>query len=52
MAVLAVGGEIDRIARAFERGPQLPAQIGFVLDDQDPHGSFPSCDRAHGANDD
>ena len=37
MAVLAVGGEIDRIARAFERRPQLAAQIGLVLDDQHPH---------------
>ena len=37
MAVLAVGGEIDRIARAFERRAQLAAEIGLVLDDQDPH---------------
>ena len=37
MAVLAIGGEIDRITGAFEGGAQLAAQIGFVLDDQDPH---------------
>ena len=37
MAVLAVGGEVDRIAGAFERRAQLAPEIGFVLDDQDAH---------------
>ena len=37
MAVLAVGGEVDRIAGALERRAQLPPEIGFVLDDQDAH---------------
>ena len=37
MAVLAVRGEIDRITGALERGPELAAQIGLVLDDQNPH---------------
>ena len=37
MTVLAIGGEIDRIARAFERRAELPPQIGFVFDDQDAH---------------
>ena len=37
MAVLAVGGEIDRIAGASQGRAQLPAQIGLILDDQDPH---------------
>ena len=34
---LAVGGEVDRIARAFQRVLELLAQIGFVLDDQNAH---------------
>ena len=37
MPVLAVGGEVDRIARAFERRAQLAAEIGLIFDDQDPH---------------
>ena len=37
MAVLAVGGEVDGIARALERRAQLPPEIGFVFDDQDTH---------------
>jgi hypothetical protein len=37
MAVLAVGGEIDGIARAFQRGAKLPPEIGFVLNDQNAH---------------
>ena len=37
MAVLAVGGEIDGIARAFQRRAQLAAEIGFVFDDQNAH---------------
>ena len=41
MAVLAVGGEIDRITRAFERRAQLPAEIGFVFDDQNAHHGSP-----------
>ena len=41
MAVLAVGGEIDRIAGAFERRAQLAPEIGFVLDDQNAHAMLP-----------
>ena len=37
MAVLAVGGEIDRIAGAFERRAQLAPEVGFVFDDQYAH---------------
>ena len=37
MAVLAVGGEVDRIARALERRAQLPPEIGLVFNDQDTH---------------
>ena len=37
MAVLAVGGEIDGIAGAFERRAQLAPEIGFVFDDQNAH---------------
>ena len=41
MAVLAVGGEIDGIAGAFERRAQLAPEIGFVLDDQNAHAMLP-----------
>ncbi len=37
MAVLAVGREVDRIARALERRAQLAPEIGFVFDDQNAH---------------
>ena len=37
VAVLAVGGEVDGIARAFERRAQLAPEIGFVFDDQNAH---------------
>jgi hypothetical protein len=37
VAILAIGGEIDGIASAFQRRAQLPAKIGFVFDDQDAH---------------
>ena len=37
MAVLAVGGEVDRIAGALERRAQLPPEVGFVFDDQNAH---------------
>jgi hypothetical protein len=41
MTVLAVGREVDRIARALERRAQLAAEIGFVFDDQDTHSISP-----------
>src|SRR3546814_19073970 len=34
MPFLAIGGEVDRIARAFERVLELLAQAGLILDDQ------------------
>jgi hypothetical protein len=37
VAVLAVGREVDRIARAFERRAELATEIGFVFDDQNAH---------------
>ena len=37
MAVLAIGREVDRIARALERRAQLATEIGFVFDDQNTH---------------
>jgi hypothetical protein len=37
MALLAIGGEIDRIARAFQRVTELLPQVRFVLDDQKSH---------------
>ena len=41
MAVLAVGGEVDRIARAFQRRAELAPEIGFVFDDQNAHRCSP-----------
>src|SRR6185437_1320160 len=41
MAVLPVGREIDRIARAFERRAQLAPEIGLVFDDQNAHRCSP-----------
>ena len=43
MAVLAVGGEVDRIAGAFERRAQLAPEIGFVFDDQNAHCMLPGA---------
>jgi hypothetical protein len=37
VAVLAVGREVDGIARALESRAQLPPEIGFVFDDQNAH---------------
>ena len=42
MAVLAVGGEVDGIAGAFERRAQLAPEIGFVFDDQNAHSCPPN----------
>ena len=50
MAVLAVGGEVDGIARAFERRAQLPAEIGFVFDDQDAHSMLPGAVHVRAVN--
>ena len=41
MPLLAVGGEVDGIACALQRGAELLAQIGFVLDDQYAHCGSP-----------
>src|SRR5438270_3415635 len=43
MAVLAIGGEVDGIARTFKGGAQLPPEIGFVFDDQDTHSRLPGA---------
>ena len=43
MAILPIGGEVDRIARTFERRAQLAAEIGFVFDDQDTHSMLPGA---------
>jgi hypothetical protein len=37
MAVLAIGGEVDRIARTLECRAELAAERGFVFDDQNAH---------------
>ena len=37
VALLAVGGEVDRIAGIAQAVVQLPRQIGIVFDHQDPH---------------
>jgi hypothetical protein len=41
VAILAVGGEIDRIAGAFEGRAKLPSQVRLVFDDQDTHSLIP-----------
>jgi len=41
MAVFAVGRKVDGIAGGFQRGFQLLAEGGFILDDQDAHCVFP-----------
>ena len=56
MPLLAIGGEVDGIARTLQRGTQLAAEIGFVLDDQDVrtrhrpsfHPSRPALERGAG----
>src|SRR5690606_19012228 len=46
MPVLAIGREIDGIARPLQRRLELRAQRGFVLDYQNPHsGAFPLRNR-------
>src|SRR3546814_8434071 len=47
MPFLAIGGEVDRIARAFERVLELLAQAGLILDDQNAHVQSP-CYAADG----
>src|SRR3546814_10021973 len=47
MPFLAIGGEVDRIARAFERVLELLAQAGLILDDQNGHVQSP-CYAADG----
>jgi hypothetical protein len=38
VAVLPVGGQVDGIAGLLQRRFELPAEGGFILDDQDAHG--------------
>ena len=46
MAVLAVGGEVDRVAGAFQRRAQLASEVGLVFDDQNAHPIPLSISRA------
>src|SRR3977135_4567499 len=48
VALLAVEGAVDDIARVGERGRELPVEIGIVLDDEETQGK-PSADRSRAA---
>src|SRR3546814_16029250 len=50
MPFLALGGEVDRIARAFERVLELLAQAGLILDDQNAHVQSPCYAAAGGCS--